>query len=96
MSAIRLGGLLGHENILELRLRRKNDYDIDESDRDGRTALIWTSEYGHETIVQTLLERGADINAQGGFYGNALYAASYGGHEKAVRMLENNKFCMLT
>jgi len=26
-----------------------------------------------------LLDRGADVNAQGGFYGNALKAASSGG-----------------
>ncbi|OAP54596.1 hypothetical protein AYL99_11044 [Fonsecaea erecta] len=87
MSAIRLGGLLGHENVLELTLQRKNDYDIDESGRDGRTALIWASEYGHEMIVQTLLERGADINAQGGLYGNALYAASARDHETTVQTL---------
>jgi hypothetical protein len=28
-----------------------------------------------------------DINAQGGKYGNALHAASVGGHEAAVKML---------
>jgi ankyrin repeat protein len=37
--------------------------------------------------VQMLLDGGADVNAQGGEYGNALQAASAGGHEKAVRML---------
>lgn len=34
-----------------------------------------------------LLARGAEVNAQGGFYGNALYAASLGGHEKVVELL---------
>ena len=34
-----------------------------------------------------LLDRGADVNAQGGHYGNALQAASIGGHEKVVQML---------
>jgi hypothetical protein len=29
----------------------------------------------------------ADVNAQGGFYGNALQAASHGGHEKVVELL---------
>jgi ankyrin repeat domain-containing protein 50 len=29
----------------------------------------------------------ADVNAQGGFFGNALQAASEGGHEKVVQML---------
>ena len=36
-----------------------------------------------------LLDKGADINAQGGHYGNALQAVSYGGHEKEVQMLLN-------
>jgi ankyrin repeat protein len=37
---------------------------------------------GHKEIVKLLLERGADVNAQGGYYGNALQAASYGGHKE--------------
>ncbi|KAK1993616.1 purine and uridine phosphorylase [Colletotrichum falcatum] len=35
----------------------------------------------------TLLNKGADVNAQGGYYGNALQAASYGGHKNIVQML---------
>ena len=32
--------------------------------------------------MKFLLEKGADVDAQGGgYYANALYAASYGGHE---------------
>jgi ankyrin repeat protein len=42
---------------------------------------------GHEKVVQMLLDRGADINTQGGHYGNALRAASMRGHEKVVQML---------
>jgi ankyrin repeat protein len=34
---------------------------------------------GHYSVVTLLLERGADINAQGGSCGNALQAASFGG-----------------
>ena len=30
----------------------------------------------HDLIVRMLLEKGADINAQGGLYGNALQEAS--------------------
>ncbi|EMD63603.1 hypothetical protein COCSADRAFT_48148, partial [Bipolaris sorokiniana ND90Pr] len=33
------------------------------------------------------VEKGADVNAQGGNYGNALYAASFEGHEQVVRLL---------
>ncbi len=42
---------------------------------------------GHEKIVQIMLDRGADVNAQGGIYGNALQIASWIGHEKIVQIL---------
>jgi ankyrin repeat protein len=34
-----------------------------------------------------LLDQGADVNAQGIFYGSALQAASYGGHKDVVQIL---------
>ncbi|KAF5335644.1 hypothetical protein D9758_017769 [Tetrapyrgos nigripes] len=42
---------------------------------------------GREEIVKLLVEKGADINAQGGQYGNALQAASYLGREEIVKLL---------
>jgi Ankyrin repeats (many copies) len=44
------------------------------------------SKGSHEKVVQMLLDRGTDVNAQGG-YGNALQTASGQGHEKVVDML---------
>ena len=38
-------------------------------------------------MVRILLDKGADVNAQGGLYGNALQAASEGGHDLMVQML---------
>jgi ankyrin repeat protein len=38
-------------------------------------------------MAMLLLDKGADINAQGGRYGNALQAASEGGQEQVVKML---------
>ncbi|KAJ7795316.1 ankyrin repeat domain-containing protein [Mycena olivaceomarginata] len=43
--------------------------------------------YGHQKICQLLLNKGADVNAQGGGYGNALQAAASGGHDKIVQVL---------
>jgi ankyrin repeat protein len=37
--------------------------------------------------VKLLLDKGADVNAQGGRYGNALQAASWGGHKATVKLL---------
>jgi ankyrin repeat protein len=42
---------------------------------------------GHKQVVRTLLDTGADVNAQCGGYGNALQAASEQGHEAVVKML---------
>jgi ankyrin repeat protein len=45
---------------------------------------------GHEQVAKLLLDKGADVNAKGGYYGNALYAASVKGHEQVVKMLLDN------
>ena len=37
--------------------------------------------------MELLLDKGAEVNAQGGNYGNALLAASYRGHEHTVELL---------
>lgn len=36
--------------------------------------------------VQLLIEYGADVNAKGGVYGDALIATAHGGHQPAVTM----------
>jgi ankyrin repeat protein len=38
-------------------------------------------------VVRLLLDNGADVNARGGIYGNALNAASYNGHEQVEKLL---------
>ncbi|GKT97069.1 ankyrin repeat protein [Colletotrichum tofieldiae] len=42
---------------------------------------------GRLEIVELLLEKGADVNAQGGEFSSALYAASSQGHQKVVELL---------
>ncbi|KUL90773.1 hypothetical protein ZTR_00369 [Talaromyces verruculosus] len=49
--------------------------------------LYYTALLGLRDVVKVLLENGADPNAQGGNYGNALQAASYTGHEAVVKVL---------
>jgi hypothetical protein len=46
------------------------------------SSAYYASFVGLEAAVQEFLKACADVNAQGGEYGNALQAASYGGHEK--------------
>ena len=54
---------------------------------DPMAMLQAASAEGHNDIVELLLNKGANVNAQGGFQGNALSAASTGSHEKAVQLL---------
>jgi hypothetical protein len=42
---------------------------------------------GHQNAVNFLLDRGADINATGGYYGTALQAAVYGDSESIAKLL---------
>jgi len=37
-------------------------------------------------IVQLLIDKGTDVNAESGVYGNALQVTSEGGHETIVRL----------
>ncbi|EXU98136.1 ankyrin repeat protein, partial [Metarhizium robertsii] len=50
-------------------------------------ALQAASFRGHLEIVKLLLDKGADVNAQGGLYGTTLHAASSGGHLEIVQLL---------
>ena len=43
-------------------------------------------------ILKLLLERGADVNIKGGFYGTALQAASVGGNKNTVHMCLEHGF----
>lgn len=86
MTPIWLAALSNHDRVLEHFLR-KTGINLEAEDEAERTALYFASEQGHEKVVQMLLDRCADVNVQGGQYGNALYVASTSGHEKIVQML---------
>ncbi|KAJ7747665.1 ankyrin repeat-containing domain protein [Mycena maculata] len=45
------------------------------------------SYYGHLGMVRCLIDHGADMNARGGLYTNAIHPASEMGHEDVVRFL---------
>jgi hypothetical protein len=49
--------------------------------------LYYAALLGFSTVTRLLLNAGADVNAQGGSYGDALQAASAGGHEQVVKTL---------
>jgi ankyrin repeat protein len=49
--------------------------------------LYYAASIGSTIISRLLLDQGADVDAQGGEYGNALQAASAKGHEGVVKQL---------
>jgi hypothetical protein len=49
--------------------------------------LYYAALLGFSTVTRLLLDKGAEVNAQGGRYGNALQAASVRGHEQVVKTL---------
>jgi ankyrin repeat protein len=65
---------------------------FDNNDYDNKGGSLYYSSFiGLVNVVQALLEANADVNAQGGEYGNALQAASVEGHEKVVQLLLDAK-----
>ena len=48
----------------------------------------------HDETVQMLLDNGADVNAKGGYFGNALLAASTQGHDRVVELLLRKGACV--
>jgi hypothetical protein len=44
----------------------------------------------HDAIAKWLLELGANVNPQGGYYGNALQMASVEGHDSVILLLHRS------
>jgi len=53
----------------------------------NETALYVATCVGSQDNIELLLDRGADINTQGGFYGTALQAAAWIGLQEIVQLL---------
>ncbi|KAK1621903.1 hypothetical protein BDP81DRAFT_387273, partial [Colletotrichum phormii] len=86
LNSVHLAALNGHDEVLR-RLLASDDAALNSKATAGYTPLIWGSLEGRQNSVQMLLDKGADVNAEGGEYGNALQAASSEGHDKIVQML---------
>lgn len=80
--------LLGYDETLEHLLKKdEGNESIHRQGGSRGSALRVAAAEGHESIVQLLLSKGADINMQSGELGDALQAASGAGHVSTVRLL---------
>jgi hypothetical protein len=61
--------------------------DLDRSPEGIATPLYYAALLGLSMTTRWLLDKHADVNAQGGEYDNALQAASLGGHKQVVKLL---------
>lgn len=69
-------------------LWESESWDVNARNTSSNTTLSIASRRRDFWTVTTLLEKGADVNAQGGHYGNALEAAaSIAGNERVVELL---------
>ncbi|TQV97270.1 G-protein beta WD-40 repeats containing protein [Cordyceps javanica] len=102
-TALEAASYNGHKEIVATLLRNGANISLpDEDENTLHNALLGGGRYGNalqvacsrkgcQEIVKTLLEEGADANAQGGVYGSALQAASSkeGCLEAVETLLEN-------
>jgi hypothetical protein len=87
-------GLLTREEPAYLNWLRLHDPDrpweepdLEKSADSIPMPLYYATLLGLSTVTKLLLDQGAEVNAQGGAYGNALQAALWGGHEQVVKTL---------
>ena len=81
-SALMLAAMGGHEKVVRRLLQAKAPII-----HSGWTPLIYAAFQGHGGIVDMLVERGADLDAQAPNGMTALIAAARNGHKPAVRSL---------
>lgn len=66
--------------------------DLTQNDKMICSPLYYASHAGLYELVKQILDRGVDVNARGGRYGNALQAASNEGHEEVLQLLLDEGF----
>ena len=73
------------DDIIYLQFGYENSMDLERDE--FCSALYYSSLAGMLEVSDGLLQKGENANAEGGSFGNALQAASYGGNEAIVKLL---------
>ena len=80
--------IYGFDDVALLLLRQKEvDVSFKGSNQRRGSMLLEAVHYGRFKVVESLLERGANVNAYEGRYGSALQVASSGGSVELVELL---------
>jgi hypothetical protein len=77
----------GWEKVVQLLLDNIVTSVIDIQDKNGQSALYVAVERRNHAVAKLLLDAGANVNAQGGFYGHPLQLASRRGVLEIVTLL---------
>ncbi|KAI9141237.1 hypothetical protein BKA69DRAFT_1028789, partial [Paraphysoderma sedebokerense] len=73
--------------VLQLIKTKKDAFDINGSDDDGITGLIYAACFGHTDVAFLLLEHGAKVEQQDKNGWTALHWATNNNHDETVRLL---------
>ena len=69
------------------RLLRVEGVDVNRRNNSGTTPLYTACQYGHEAVVERLLEKGADMSIASPRFGTPLAVAQRKGHASIVAIL---------
>lgn len=87
-TALSVAAYFGLAEVLRAYLRVPASHDVNHRSRlDGRTALFWAAQRGHESAVQVLLENGVNVDAKDILGQTALYYAAAHWHVGVLRQL---------
>ncbi|XP_031564068.1 ankyrin repeat and SAM domain-containing protein 6-like isoform X2 [Actinia tenebrosa] len=83
IEAARSGDIQGLRELLEM-----SETDVNATDEDGATPLMFASMRGHLNVAHLLIEKGCNINSQDKISGwTALMQATYYRHKQVVKLL---------
>ncbi|CAI4218214.1 unnamed protein product [Parascedosporium putredinis] len=77
----------GDEDTIAADEKARDFVDINGPDEDGTPALIYASCFGHESVVQALVDAGADVDKQDRNQWTALMWAMTNRHKSIAKML---------
>ncbi|KAL1883083.1 hypothetical protein VTK73DRAFT_10009 [Phialemonium thermophilum] len=79
------------ESVTKILNGKARDFvDVNASDEDGTPPLIYASCFGHESVVQALIEAGADVDKQDRNQWSALMWAMTNRHKGIAKLLLDN------